>query len=216
MAGVISGAISNATTEWTKWGGHAWDLRGKAPLIPKRDKDDDATRAQYVLDTYCPAAGAMPAAAAIQDDQYAWSAVFISYLFMLAGYQKTEFPFSENHSTWIRKAVKAGAGTAKFNFHAFRVTDPRATPQVGDLIAYARPDKDGQALSFDEAQKWFTRTSSYKSHSDLVVAASPGAVEVIGGNVRDSVMKKVVPLDASGRIADRSLTWFAVLRYQGI
>lgn len=215
MAGTMSGAISKAAAEWMKWGGHAWDLRGKAPALPKRDKDDDAIRAQYVVNTYCAAAGAAPSAAAIQEDRYAWSAVFISYIFRSAGYQKTEFPFSESHSTWIRKAVKAGAGTAEFNFHAFRVTDPRATPQVGDLIAYARPDKEGQTLSFDDAQQWFTRTGAYNSHSDLVVAASPGAVEVIGGNVRDSVIKKVVPLDAHGRIADRSLNWFAVLRYRG-
>jgi len=106
MAGTIADAISHAAAEWMKWGGHAWNLRGKVPVLPARDKDDDATRAQYVLGTYCPAAGAAPPVAAIQGDLYAWSAVFISYLFKTAGYKKTEFPFSESHSTWIRKAPR--------------------------------------------------------------------------------------------------------------
>ena len=212
MSKDIFKAIDVANVEWMKWGGHAWDVRKKFQELPSSDTDDDLERARYVLATYCPATKATPSVAQISSDKYAWSAVFMSYLFLQGGYTKDDFPFSAGHSKWIRRAVRARRGKVIFEFHAHRIDEELATPKVGDLIAYARPDNKKDKLSFEKAQSWFDRESSYNSHSDLVVAARDGEIEVIGGNVKDSVLKKIIPLDASGRISDRVHPWFAVLR----
>ncbi|WP_431113231.1 DUF2272 domain-containing protein [Variovorax paradoxus] len=215
MRDAIVDAVATANREWLLWGGHAWNVRHEFAGLAQKDKDDDEARARYILNTYCPAAEATPTVEDIQKDEFAWSAVFMSYVFKASGFEKAEFPFSVSHSTWIRRAVKAQRGKEHFRFHAHRISDPLARPRVGDLIAYARPDKDGEKLTFDDAQTWFDRRSNYKSHSDLVVAEGPQEIQVIGGNVKDSVLKKVIPLNTSGLIADRSFSWFAVLRYQG-
>ena len=115
-------------------------------------------------------------------------------------------------------------------FHAFPIEHEQAMPKVGDLVAYARPDdltkaeksagKKAREPSFEEAKSWFMRLDDdddYLSHSDLVVhvAADDRFLEVIGGNVGQSVTKKIIPLDERGRIADRTKPWFAVLRNDG-
>jgi hypothetical protein len=72
---------------------------------------------------------------------------------------------------------------------------------VGDMVAYARQDD----IDFDH------RTPVYKSHCDLVVAVRPGEIDVIGGNVQDSVTLKRLKTDSQGLLVDGHYRWFAVL-----
>ena len=57
----------------------------------------------------------------------------------------------------------------------------------------------------------YDRTSNYKSHCDIVVAKRQGEIEVIGGNVAQSVSKKVVSTDGAGRV-NAGGKWFAIIK----
>ena len=51
-----------------------------------------------------------------------------------------------------------------------------------------------------------------RANTDIVVAKRPGEIDVIGGNVRDSVCKKTLALSPSGHLADTSHNWFVVMK----
>ena len=54
----------------------------------------------------------------------------------------------------------------------------------------------------------------FPGHCDLVVATGSGAIDVIGGNVDNSVSMKHVPVAADGRLNDTDYPWFVILRVQ--
>lgn len=133
------------------------------------------------------------------DDDHPWSAAFISYVMRMAGAGE-RFRYAARHAVYIRLAVRAReAGAKKAGFWGYRLEE--AKPAVGDLVCYAREP----FISYD------TQTDRYKSHADIVVAANATEIQVIGGNVGNSVTLKHLALDANGRLADTSRAWFAVL-----
>lgn len=200
--------MSAAEAEWARWGSSSWNLVTGDLRIGH--VDDEAPFAQLVIDDYCAVGGGSPTPEAISNDDYAWSAVCISAIMKHAGFSRAEFPFAQSHSTWIIRFVKARkAGDTAVAYWGFRVTEPEAAPEVGDIVAYAR--KPG-GISFEEAQAFFDRTTPYTSHSDLVVARRAREIDVIGGNVKDSVTRKTLPLDHRGLLADRRHPWFVVLK----
>ena len=72
---------------------------------------------------------------------------------------------------------------------------------LGDLVGYARQG----GITFDY------QPLTYASHTDLVVAVRPREIDVIGGNVKDSVSLKTVATDDQGRIVDKNQRWFVVM-----
>lgn len=120
-----------------------------------------------------------------------WSAAFISYIHSKAGYTKTTFPFSAAHANYAQQIRTSFLDN-------FTVLDPASnTPLVGDIIVKNREDSK---LTF-KTQVW----SGY-SHGDVVVQVPANAtsapsdlratasIEVIGGNVADTVSLKKVTL----------------------
>jgi hypothetical protein len=209
MSATVASIIAAANHEWEHWGRSTWNLVTGQKTIGHTD-DEDAF-ARHVIDHYCSVGGGNPSLDDIQDDRYAWSAVCISAIMAQAGYSKSEFPFDQSHSVYIRRFVKArkehDSGAA---YWGRRINEPSAAPQPGDLVGYAR----GKNMTFEKAQAFFDKTSPYESHTDIVVARRSGEIDVIGGNVRDSVTKKTLPLSSSGLLADRSHPWFVVLRHR--
>jgi len=59
----------------------------------------------------------------------------------------------------------------------------------------------------------YDRTGAYKSHCDIVVAVDnkKNEIEVIGGNVAQSVSKKIVSTDRTGRV-NAGGKWFAIIK----
>jgi hypothetical protein len=62
-------------------------------------------------------------------------------------------------------------------------------------------------------------TGRFPGHCDLVVATRPGLLDVIGGNVDNSVSMKHIPVTTNGLLAnpdgtniDPDSAWFVVLR----
>jgi hypothetical protein len=209
MAKTVADLLSAADREWQRWGKSTWNVATGARKVGHTDDERDF--AQIVIDDYCSVGGGNPSVADISNDDYFWSAVGISAMFKAAGFAKPEFPFSQSHSTWLRKFIKARKERQPALYWGFRVTEAQATPDVGDIVGYAR----GNGLTFESAQRFFDKTGSYSSHSDIVVAKRPREIDVIGANVLDSVTKKTLPLTQAGLIADRSHKWFVVLKRKG-
>ena len=209
MAKTEADLLASADREWQHWGGATWNLSTDQRNVPHTD--DETIYAQYVIDHYCSVGGGSPSLIDISNDHYYWSAVGMSAIFAGAGFVKTEFPFAQAHSKWIKKFIKARKDNTPALYHGFRIKEAKASPQVGDMIGYTYAD----GLTFEQAQAYFDKTGNYASHTDVVVARRPGEIDVIGANVLDSVTKKTVPLTAAGLIADRSHKWFVVLKRKG-
>lgn len=133
----------------------------------------------------------------------AWSAAFISYLMRSAG-AGDRFPYAPLHATYINAAA---AGNAVLQ------AQPTETypPQPGDLICYGRRGAERLRLADLPAP-------SFYGHCDIVIAADPSQLTVIGGNVTAGVTEKHVPLTQNGTIAtpdglpvDQRYPWFVVL-----
>jgi hypothetical protein len=142
-----------------------------------------------------------------EDGDFAWSAAFIDYVMRMAG-AGDRFPYSPNHADYINAARENTAGRLV-------VTAERPesyAPQRGDLICMWRADRP---VRFDDlpTPHWFP------GHCDIVVAVKPGWLDVIGGNVENSVARRRIPTAADGRLArpdgaivDPDHPWFVVLR----
>lgn len=211
MPATLSSILAAADAEWRHWGQSTWDLPAGTASIAHRD--DEAAFAQYVIDEYCSVGGGDPSLAAIQDDRYFWSAVGMSAIMKKAGFRRSEFPFAQSHSKFIRHFIAARkAKDATAAFWGFRLGEAGGEPAVGDIVAYAR----GETMTQAKALKRFDATSSYDSHTDVVVAHQGGTIDVVGCNVRDSVTRKTLALGPDGHIKDSQHFWFAVLKRRDV
>jgi hypothetical protein len=148
----------------------------------------------------------------------AWSAAFVSAVLYAAGVPREEFSFSIAHwvyvSAIIRRAREAEARgtTAELGFVPHALADYRAQP--GDLLCATResaPLADFAAL-LDRRRAM---------HCEIVVAddepctnaASRRCLASIGGNVVQSVVRTLVPLDHSGHVMllPQSRDWIVVI-----
>ncbi|MBI2433151.1 MAG: DUF2272 domain-containing protein [Candidatus Hydrogenedentes bacterium] len=135
----------------------------------------------------------------LNTDKY-WSAAFVSYVMKVAG-AGAKFNYSARHSDYINKAIDDCLGNNRNAGFWGRSLEERA-PAIGDLVCYAREEGIG----------FSSRPEKYASHADIVVAVNPGEIEVIGGNVHDSVTKKILAADEYGRLSDPRKKWFTVLQ----
>jgi hypothetical protein len=145
-----------------------------------------------------------------EDEQYAWSAAFISYVMRSAGAGRS-FPYAPSHSTYINAAARMAQGAAQ-NWSVLAERTGSYAPQPGDLICLGR--RSAKAMRFEDLP-----AGPFASHCDLVIGPSSAGLAVIGGNVDDAVTMKHVPTDSAGRIAgpgdvayDRRYNWMVVLR----
>ncbi len=140
------------------------------------------------------------------DGAYAWSAAFISYVMRIAGANE-RFPYSPNHWTYVNAAA---SGTSPI----LRARDLRQyAPKLGDLVCYGRGRSTG--MRFTDLPS----TSFWPGHCSMVVAATPGTISVIGGNVDDAVTLTHVPVgpdgllsDPDGHLLDSRYPWFVAVQ----
>jgi hypothetical protein len=214
--------VAIALREWRLWGNPIDDAppETRPPPLPQDKPErqqglwqrvgeywwegqDPGTREAAFTGTHDENGAIFPAP---QDGDFAWSAAFVSYVMRIAG-AGNRFAYSPNHSTYIN----AAAANATPAVHAL---PPQAyAPQPGDLICTGR----ATAASIRFAD--LPTPGSFPSHCDIVVAAGPGNLTVIGGNVDDAVTEKHVPVTASGTLSgpdgvpiDTRYNWFVVLR----
>lgn len=129
----------------------------------------------------------------------AWSSAFISFLFKKAG-AGNKFVYSPLHSKYIIDSINnRKENKLKEPFVGYKISE--VSPKVGDLVCYSR-----------QSGVTYNTTGSYFSHCDIVVKKNSNNIEVIGGNVADSVTKRIIKTDKKGRINDKSKNWFTVLK----
>ena len=141
-----------------------------------------------------------------RDHDWPWSAAFISHVMRKAG-AGTAFPYSASHATYISKSIRdRNQGNTNTAYWGYRLNEE--SPKVGDLICWNRdPDKH---VTYDQQFG-----GDYKSHTDLVVAVSATEIEVIGGNVGNSVTRRPIALNANGQLSEAvngGETLFALMR----
>jgi hypothetical protein len=139
-----------------------------------------------------------------EDGEFAWSAAFIDYVMRMAGAGR-RFPYSPSHSDYIN-AARQNPGA-----YVVGAQPPESyAPREGDLICMWRGTRP---VRFEDLP-----AERFPGHCDIVVARHPGALDVIGGNVDNSVAMKHVPVGGDGRLVgptgvlDPDYPWFVVLR----
>lgn len=145
-----------------------------------------------------------------EDGRFAWSAAFISYVMREAG-AGDRFPYAPDHAFYVDAGWHADrSSTPRYAVRAERVRD--YAPETGDLVCFGTGS--ARALRFRDLP-----VSFFPGHCDLVTAAAPRVLTVIGGNVDDAVTMKHVPTTADGRLArpdgsvvDPRYAWFVVVR----
>jgi hypothetical protein len=188
--------VENANKEWAKFGYQTRDKEGN--WIREGHKEYEEGFWQRVGDYWRQAVNRNRDG---KDRDMAWSSAFISWIFLKSGgLFRIPFKTSSSHSSYIREYVQnRKKGKTNAPFVAYRIYEKSA--EVGDLVCYSRED---EADLYDE-------TGRYKSHCDIVVAKRPNEIEVIGGNVNQSVSKKVLKTMA-GRVIDDNNDWFAIIK----
>ncbi len=177
--------IDIANKEWADWD------KGKA-------KEDDPKMLSR-LTTYWENVGWKPSQWTTTGT--AWSAAFISYV-MRKGGAGSKFKYDASHSDYIRDAVKNRKENNNNPFKAYRLNEK--SPEEGDLVCYSRMSQTDL----------YDKTSSYKSHCDIVVKKTADTIDVIGGNVNHTVGKKTVQLNSDGTVKAGSAgkKWFTVIK----
>jgi hypothetical protein len=143
---------------------------------------------------------------AAEDGNFAWSAAFIDYVMRMAGAGR-RFPYSPTHSDYINAARQNAGSSLVISAQA-----PESyAPQRGDLICMWRGNRPIRYADLP--------TGRFPGHCDMVVAIRAGSLDVIGGNVENSVSMKHIPVTANGHLAnpdgtivDPDYGWFTVLR----
>ena len=208
-------AVAIAVREWRAWGMRVNDMPPGADLPISLRPDRDPGLWQRVGDYWWFGQNALSPSsgwtgkygdfgAPYRGEPPAGSAAFISYVMRAAGAGE-RFPYSPLHATYINAAA---GGNPVVQAQASE-TYP---PQAGDLICYGRRGAERLRLADLPAP-------SFYGHCDMVVAAEPGLLTVVGGNVTAGVTEKHVPVTPNGTIAgpdgipvDPRYPWFVVLR----
>ena len=137
----------------------------------------------------------------VGSNDYPWSAVFISWVMDRANVGD-KFEYSASHSIYITDAIQDKKNNdSEAAFFGYKLDE--YSPKVGDLVGYSR-----------EEGVDYNTPATYKSHTDIVVDVRDGEIDVIGGNVANSVTKKTLKTDSQGRLIDKSEDWFVVLSNQ--
>lgn len=209
---------------WTYWEALARHVPGQTAVLPvkwlpellaRRDSPEPLRRTRLALLT--PLLATLPAddhseairqatiRAALNDTP--WSAAFVSYLMDQAGLGETQFEFSEGHVHYIRAAFAATAAPAGSPY-AYRACDvQKTTVQTGDLLCYGRGQTAPQ--TFADWQQAMAQPGRFAAaHCELVVEVSPRArrLQLVGGNVLQSVALRELALDQRGRLSRRHVS----------
>jgi len=118
-----------------------------------------------------------------------WSGAFIVWLARSAGVPESDLPSTVLHWDYIQYVIAAGSEN-RFVSHDINTY----APKVGDIICAPRGEAFIQSIhNYNDLKR-----GAY--HCDLVVAQRLGELDVIGGNVLDTVSLAHVKLDGAGKV----------------
>jgi hypothetical protein len=198
--------ISRATREWEFFGRQTVIYQGSEESIPHVGawEDDDYTYASRV-NAYWRTAGKSRLDG--MDCQQPWSAAFMSWVMEGAGVPEGQFPPASAHWIYLASLIDQSDYPGRW-FVPRRVADH--SPNPGDIVCAARGPYRPVVLD------GYTSPDALKganTHCDLVVGKDGQTLEVIGGNVRNSVSKSTLELDSDGHLqAVPRRPWFVILQ----
>lgn len=132
-------------------------------------------------------------------DDHPWSAAFISFVLKEAG-AGGQFPYAETHSNYIVWARENAKNKQAALYAAYSTCDTAAAwPQPGDLLC---KNRDGMRYTLAGLR------AGNISHCDIVVEVDTlnRCLYTIGGNLNNSVTRRMICLDENGFI-DRTANW---------
>lgn len=191
--------LATASREWDFFGNQTYDLSGHVTLNGHKEGEDGWYQriAEYWLD------GTGTHGVDGRDHSMFWSAAFISWVMKTSG-AGDRFRYSTLHSVYIYQAIRDHLqNRTSAGFWAWRLNELK--PKIGDLVCWTR--KSG--IDFDDQDN-----GNYPGHCDIVVQVFFDRVNVIGGNVGNSVTKRPLALDSSGFLSPRTSggeTLFAIM-----
>ncbi|WP_425148721.1 DUF2272 domain-containing protein [Deinococcus sp.] len=144
------------------------------------------------------------AADAAIDTRAPWSAAFISWIMRQAG-AGTLFRCAAAHTVYCAAAKSNRLRRDLANpFWLYRPSE--RVPALGDLVCTGR---EGSGVSYDNVDDGHSR----KSHCDVVVEVQPERLVVMGGNVGNTVGRKIIRTDPRGLLLldGRQSQYYAVL-----
>lgn len=109
--------------------------------------------------------------------KYAWSAAFVAYIMRL---EYSYFPLASTHAKYTVDARERRENGEK-KFIAYEINEYK--PEVGDIVVKKRGYK-GNLKNL---------ISTDTTHGDIVTKVNNGNIEVIGGNVSNTIKKTVIP-----------------------
>lgn len=196
--------IQRATREWEHFDRQVVVYSGSNESIPHVGLwEDDDTHASRV-NLYWRAVG-KPGLDGL-DCREPWSAAFISWVMQSAGIPSAQFRSSSAHRTYLTAMIEEARYPGRY-FVPRRIQDH--SPDPGDLICATRGRTPVRPVD-GYVSPWMLQGA--ETHCDLVVAKRGQSLEAIGGNVRNSVSKSVLELDAQGRLQPvPRRPWFLIM-----
>jgi hypothetical protein len=198
--------ISRASREWEFFGRQTVVFQGSEESIPHVGAwEDDAGTYSGRVNDYWRAAG-KPRLDGM-DCQQPWSAAFISWIMQGAGLPEGQFPPASAHWIYLTSLIDQSDYPGRY-FVPRRLAD--YSPNPGDLVCATRGPYRPASYDGYTSPDGLTGTST---HCDLVVAKNDQTLEVIGGNVRNSVSKSTLQLDGEGHLQPvPRRPWFLILQ----
>lgn len=193
--------LSTASDEWKRWGFSTVPVHGHKSI---GGRESEPPYVQFVNDYWV----AVGEPARNGKSPYPWSAAFVSFCFKTAA-AGAGFPYNEAHWGYC-EAILANPKT----YPKLKLMDPASCVlSPGDLLWAARGGADCPTAptSFDGATEALKKGRWFCSHADIVVEVRSGEVDVIGGNVSDSVTRSTYKT-MGDKIRDPRHAWLAVVK----
>jgi hypothetical protein len=189
-----------ATGQWNFFGDQTYDINGHVVQVGHKEGDDGWYQrvGTYWLD------GTNTQSVDGRNHDMPWSAAFISWVMRTSG-AGDRFRYSTQHSVYIYQAIRdLLQNNAAAGYWGWRLNELK--PNIGDLVCWSRQP----GIDYDHQNG-----GDYKGHCDIVVEVRSDRVNVIGGNVGDSVTRRPLPLNAAGFLNSMTVngeTLFAIMQ----
>ena len=135
----------------------------------------------------------------VQHKDALWSAAFVSYCMRVAG-AGAAFPYSIRHSDYVSEAVRNRIKNKKQN-RVVAYAKTEITPDIGDVLWHG---VDGTAnWTYADLKRHVENNGgSFSSHCDIVLSVDrpTGTLLVVGGNVRDTVLRQKIAISSDGKL----------------
>jgi hypothetical protein len=129
----------------------------------------------------------------------------VAYIMQQAGVQPSEFRFALGHDEYIKAARDNRQAGHRF-LHFWLCAPNEAAPEIGDILC---TNRGGGTITYDPSVSGGGLPGDFISHGDIVTGRSTNAsgddvLVTVGGNLRNSLRRRLVPIDANARVTATS------------